>query len=374
MAVYPVGAPRYEFREGQLVRVVQMYNDATGQTRIQVQDPSAPADNEGYNEPEGDMSMPGADEGLSVQGDMSMPQNYGLPGPTDPFSGGRLGSQQPLTGYGSEYGNQQGYFGGQSDPYGDAVGDMSALQQGQTPSWGGENMMGQPNSLGPNATGAVTGPSGPMNLTGAPAATPGGDTQSIEHFRGLGMYNPEDPVAALENLFMDIGWGRGMGNPFAGFMKKAAPGMALDFFARNALGGAGTDVATAPYAFRDFLKQAIGGGTGGLGTGISSMLQTANRIPELIEMTRNVNQNLSGNIGAVNPFQEIIARALSSNEGQGTVGFLNNLLGPAMPSGLGDAYQSGLNARYRTAYRNAMGREGQPRPEGDIWTYLLGTR
>lgn len=376
MAVYPVGTPHFEYRAGALVQIQTVFDDSTGETDEQVTpaDESAGAGNEGaigqaFTGPEGVIPS----DIPSLQG--QLPAND----PIFPNMGGRLGDLTGNVGQNANY----GAAGSRMQQYG-----MSPQANAASQTYGNQGGSNMGNSLTPEQRQAMGLPGGGIGgapvATGAPGAGPNtaagaGGAPDVDYLRSLDLYNPENPMVAVENWIQDKGMGRGFGNPMVAFIKKMAQGLALSYIAQNAQQpGLTADAASQPYAFRDYLNNALG--SGGMGHGMGALLQTARNLPSLVETVRGVNQNQSGDIQGVNPFAEMLATLLGANTGQGTASFLSNLLGPAMPRGLGDAYESGLNARTRTAQRGLYGvgpggpTPGAPMGEGDIWTYLLGAK
>ncbi len=383
MAWYPVGTPRYEFRGGELARVQMLYNDETGET----QEDAQPADEAGYG---GDAAGASGAFGPQITGDVpsdttGAPRgSINLPGPFIPgesaaadkaFASGTFGgavneamksygrpSQGDAAGYGGNFGGQ---VAGQGGPMSQQGNSLTPQQQEQ---------FGTP-QLPPG-----TAPNSQVDANGRPIA---------DFMRGQIMYDPTNPVTAMENVIQDMGLGRGFGNPFVQFAKSMAQGLATAYMAKNALnqGVTGESMANAPYAFKDYLTNALGGGAGagmgaarGMGQGMQEMINTAGQLPQLVQAIRDLNQSNAQGAGGVNPFLELMARGLSANLGEGTTGFLANLLGPAMPRELAQGYGAGLSARLRNSQRAIMGigpggqSEGQPLGEGDIWTYLLGAK
>ncbi len=376
--LYPVGTPRYEFRGGELVRVQQLYEDATGETREDVQ----PADQSTLSGDEADAT--GQPFGARITGDVFSPDapsgagdNFGLPGGSPPFGLGRAGD---LTGNVGQYGQipqsvQQSmnqYAGGApqgsaSSPYGGGQGQGGNRMAGNSLDPNQQQQFGQPNL--PQGTP----PNTQVDAQGKPIA---------DYMRGLMMYDPTNPVTAMENVIQDMGLGRGFGNPFVQFVKRMANGLALSYIAQNAQGGATAEsMAQDPMAFGSFLKNAIGGAgaNSGMGMGMAQMINTASKLPDLVNTVRGLNQSQQTGLN-VNPFTEMLAQALDANFGQGTTGFLSNLLGPALPKSLAEGYDTGLAARLRNAQRAKLGigaggpTQGAPLGEGDIWTYLLGSK
>jgi hypothetical protein len=387
MSVYAVGTPHYEWRGGELYKVQTTYDDQTGNTDEQL----TPADQSGDTAAAGNEGAVGsAFTGVEGTIPSDIPALSGQLPANDPTyasfpnQGGRLGD---LTGNVGQYG--AGSAAQRASQYG-----IGPSQNAASQTYGnqGGNMPGG-NSLTPEQRQAMGLPGG--GIGGAPVAQGTPPNTAVDangkpiadYLRGLDLYNPENPMVAVENVIQDMGMGRGFGNPMVSFIKKMAQGLALSYIAQNAQtpGVTGESMANAPYAFRDYLTNAIGGGAGGagmaargMGQGMSAMLHTASQLPALVETVRALNADKSGNITTVNPFTEMLATLLGANTGQGTASFLSNLLGPAMPRGLGDAYESGLNYRTRQGQRALYGLgpngpiQGAPMAEGDIWTQLLG--
>lgn len=371
--IYPVGAPRYEFRGGELARVQAYYDDTTGETTDDVQ----PADESVLAS---DQAGATSGSGPDISGDVYTGENrpllgapFDLSGPTPPsFPASQAGRLGDLTGNVGQYGQiPQSIADRMNNQYGMGVPQSSASPYGA----GGTSM--PPNSLDPNQQRQDYGQPQAQSQPGTPPNTQvdANGKPIADYMRGLMMYDPTNPVTAMENVIQDMGLGRGFGNPFVQFVKRMANGLALSYIAQNAQGGATAEsMANAPYAFGEFLKNAIGGAgaNSGMGMGMAQMINTASKLPQLVETVRGLNQSNQTGLN-VNPFTEMLAEALDANFGQGTTGFLSNLLGPAMPRSLAQGYESGLAARLRNAQRAKLGipatggpTQGAPLGEGGI--------
>jgi len=183
--------------------------------------------------------------------------------------------------------------------------------------------------------------------------------------RGHALYSPDNPVGALNNVLQDRGINPfNPGNPFVQFIQRAAPGLMTAYMMQQAKtpGLTAESVANTPFAFRDYVNSAIGGGSV-----FSGLAGAAGQIPGLVDAIRSQSQ-AGTSATEVNPFLSAIGQMLSRNFGEGTTDVLQSLLGPTMPKSLAQGYRSGLEQSLSQAQRNFP----FEKENADIWQTLLG--
>lgn len=227
----------------------------------------------------------------------------------------------------------------------------------------------------PSYSGGSLPPPPPPNKTVMGAPTTGsamdttypavpGDTSAFKFNQN---FNPDDPVAAFNNMLREQGYNPNAANPYMQYLRRMAPGMALSFNQGGAFGEYGDPLTVAqnPQAYHDYLAQYMNGGAGGMQARLNRAYQD---IPALMRLYRQQSAGTQ-NLQNVNPFLYAMNNAMSANNGAGMEDVMGAYLGPAMNQTMRQAYQTGLG----NAYNNAMYNYGNNATLGnDIWTYLLG--
>lgn len=340
MAAYPIGE-RIVQHNGRILREVTWFNDMTGETEVSTEPVDAPPEFGG----EGDVDYKTPEGGLFAQAGSpweSAGTGYGMGGvpPGSLFQLGGSPGGAASTSYGMPGGNRM------ADPRQNTYVQGS---QGAAPPQGFQSAGTAAGQASVNSN------------------FPGGTVPNADVGRGLLLYNPDNPLTALNNVLQDIGADMSSGNPMVQILQRAAPGLAAAFYMQNALTpGLGADAQTNnPMAFSQYLKNAISSGTT-----FSGMASMAAQLPTLISAIRTA-MNQGTTVDQMNPFLYTMDRILGNNFGEGTTDILASLLGPAMPRSLAQGYQTGLGRALSRAQRSYDFNN----PTGDnIWNYLLGPR